>query len=143
MELLNASYSFTQVIRIPMKDLTTGQLTQKLQRVFNQFIRLRDKSRPCISCGSWNDLQAGHYFPAGHYSWLRFDETNVNHQCKRCNYFLSGNQAQYRVGLLTRYGQKTVENLEMRAMLKTITKHGRFELIQLIAYYKQKIKELK
>lgn len=122
---------------------SVGRLKQKLQRVFNEFIRLRDKDLPCISCGSWNDLQAGHYYPAGHYSWLAIDEINVNHQCLRCNYFLSGNQVQYRIGLINKYGKEAVEKLEIRAQIRSVNKYGRFELEQLIKYYQQKIKELK
>lgn len=126
-----------------MKDQSIGKLTQKLQRIFNEFIRLRDKGEGCISCGSFNELQAGHYFSAGHYSWLRFDEINVNHQCKRCNYFLSGNQAQYRIGLLKKYGQKTVEQLEVKAQIRKVSRWSRFELEALIDFYKNKSKELK
>lgn len=125
------------------KSLSTAKLTQKLQRVFNEFIRLRDKNESCISCGSWNELQAGHYFSAGHYSWLRFNETNVNHQCLRCNYFLSGNQAQYRIGLLRKYGKETVEQLELKAQIRKVNRYSRFELEVLINYYKEKIKSLK
>jgi hypothetical protein len=29
----------------------------KAQKLFNQYIRLRDKDLPCISCGTTNDIQ--------------------------------------------------------------------------------------
>ena len=38
-----------------------------LQRVFNEFIRLRDADLPCISCGRYHQGQwhAGHYRSVG------------------------------------------------------------------------------
>jgi uncharacterized membrane protein YkvA (DUF1232 family) len=68
---------------------------------------------------------------------------NVNHQCKRCNYFLSGNQAKYRMGLLNKYGKESVEQLELKAQLRRVSRYSRFELELLIEYYRAKTKELK
>jgi hypothetical protein len=125
------------------KELTIGKLIVKLQKVFNAYIRQRDAGQACISCGSYNELQAGHYWSAGHYSWLRFNEMNVNHQCKRCNYFLSGNQAQYRIGLVRKYGEKAVDQLDLKAQIRTVTRWSRFELEALIKHYQQRLNELK
>lgn len=128
-----------------MKTTTTSipRLLAKCQRLHNEFIRLRDKNDACISCGSRNELQAGHYYSAGHYSALRFDEINTNHQCKKCNYFLSGNQIEYRKGLIRKYGEERVLMLEQSADLRRVKRWSRFELDILCEYYKQKIKQLK
>lgn len=81
---------------------------------FNRYIRLRDKDLPCISCGTTKpDIQyhAGH-FKTTHVTSLRFDEQNVNKQCSRCNNYLSGNLAEYRKGLVVKYGQGVLDRIE-------------------------------
>ena len=71
---------------------------------------------------------------------LRFDEINCNAQCRSCNRFDEGNMSGYRQGLIQKYGEKTVENLEIRKF--NISKLGTFEVQQLIKIYKQKIQDL-
>ena len=127
---------------VKTKVKTVSKLTQDLQKVFNEFIRLRDKGKPCISCGAPGN-EAGHYFSAGHYTALRFNEMNVNLQCTRCNRYLSGNLIEYRKGLVKKYGKDKVELLENSAEVHKTKKWSRFELESLITFYKQKIKELK
>jgi hypothetical protein len=46
-----------------------------------------------------------------------FDEMNVNAQCRRCNRFEEGNHFIYRGWLVSRYGEKKVEELERRARI--------------------------
>lgn len=84
------------------------------QRVVNDYIRERDHDLPCISCGTWETVQweAGHYRSRGKASHLRYIEDNINKQCHHCNVQLSGNQQQYRVGLIARKGVESVEALE-------------------------------
>ena len=68
-----------------------SQLIKTAERYFNKFIRLRDTDEngygQCISSGQplrygTPECQAGHYFPAGKFSSLRFNEDNVNLQGK-------------------------------------------------------------
>lgn len=96
------------------KKLTIPNLLKKAQIVFNRFIRNRDKNLGCISCGS-EVTEAGHYYSAGHYSSLRFNEVNTNGQCVRCNRFLHGNLIHYRQGLVKRYGEQKVLLLDSAA----------------------------
>lgn len=110
-------------------------LKAQAQVVFNLFIRERDKDRGCISCGS-PVTEAGHYFSAGHYSALRFNEVNVNGQCTRCNRFLHGNLINYRKGLVLKYGQAAIDKLELNADLRKATKWTRLELELIIKTYK-------
>ena len=123
---------------------TVPELTRKLQSVFNKFIRLRDKGKPCISCGAplqsgfGGGYDAGHYRSIGSASHLRFDEHNVHGQCKRCNRYLSGNAVAYRMGLIERIGLAEVERLDSD---NTPRKWDKEELRELTALYKQKIKE--
>lgn len=107
---------------------------------FNLWIRERDKELGCISCGSYNQIQAGHYYSAGHYEMLRFNEDNVHSQCLRCNYFLSGNLTHYRENLINKIGIERVEQLDILAKInkRQRTKvYDRFTLIEIIKKYAQ------
>lgn len=124
-----------------MKNQSLPALLNKAQKVFNLFIRKRDRWRGCICCGSLNITDASHYFSVGHYSALRFNETNVNASCPKCNRFLHGNLIKYRQGLVKRYGEEKVLMLENSADLRKAKKWSRFEVQSIIDFYKQKINE--
>lgn len=112
---------------------TLPKLTAKAQKIFNAWVRNRDKENGCISCGA--EVQhAGHYFSVGHHSALRFDEYNVNGQCLRCNNFLHGNLIRYRQGLVNKYGENKVLLLEGTA--HKVKKWTRLELDWIISNYK-------
>jgi hypothetical protein len=129
------------------KEAKEGLLTHKdyiqlLQKVFNTFIRLRDKELSCISCGRTNveEFHAGHYVNST-YQYHRFNENNVNKQCSYCNTHLRGNLIDYRKGLIAKIGLEEVEYLEnSKRMMLEITIP---EIKELIIEYKKKIKELK
>ena len=114
-----------------------------LQRVFNEFIRLRDADLPCISCGRYHQGQwhAGHYRSVGACPELRFNEDNAHKQCSACNNHLSGNILEYRLGLIEKIGLERVEFLERKdhPPLKLSVE----EIKDLIKAYKAKVKELK
>ena len=114
------------------KSITLPKLLKKAQKVFNAWIRDRDKYSGCISCGREVE-QAGHYRSQGQFSSLRFNEMNVNGQCVRCNHFLSGNLIEYRKGLVERYGEKKVLFLES---VQGFKKWSRVELELIIKEYK-------
>jgi len=120
-------------------------LLQLAQKLVNQFIRMRDKGKPCISCGhdftKGRQEHAGHYIPRSKSSLLRFDERNINTQCNICNDHLSGNVGEYRLGLIQKVGLDEVEFLEAnKTALKTWTVE---ELQEVITTYRAKIKEIK
>lgn len=124
---------------------TLPQLTREAQAEFNAFIRERDKDLPCISCGDFTpmtrggDYDCGHYRSVGANPELRFHEQNANKQCKRCNGHLSGNIANYRIGLLLKYGEAVVAEIEgPHEPLKL----NRQDLIDLRAAFKVKRKLL-
>jgi hypothetical protein len=118
------------------KELTLPKLKKKAQDIFNAWIRNRDKELGCISCNNKID-HAGHYFSSGHYSALTFDEMNVNGQCLRCNNFMHGNLINYRIGLIERYGEDKVNELEGSRM-NAVKKWSRDELKQIALKYKIK-----
>jgi hypothetical protein len=115
----------------------------KVQKVFNKFICLRDQNEGCISCGSFKDPQAGHYFPVKTHTALRFNEINTNRQCSYCNKWQYGNQVMYRAGLVKKVGEDKVNLLEMIGTIRKPHKFSRFELEALYKFYSEKIKELK
>lgn len=117
------------------KDKPTAWLKKKAQDVFNAWIRKRDDGKPCISCGKYTTLQAGHFYSAGHHNNLRFHENNCAGQCVRCNYHLHGNLTSYREGLIKRIGLEAVEELDLLSGVES-TKNDRFLFIDIIERYK-------
>ncbi len=110
---------------------------------FNAYIRERDRYAPCISCGKPipdDDYCAGHYIPAGSNSLLKFNEYNVNGQHNNdCNKHRSGDQVRYRKGLIVKYGEAVVDELE--ATNGTIKRKPEdYKAIEVL--YKQKLKDL-
>jgi hypothetical protein len=122
---------------------TIPQLKNKATRVFNAYIRARDKDKGCISCGARVE-QAGHFYSGGHYSSLKYDDDNVHGQCLRCNYFLHGNLIEYEKRLRVRVGDERVDELHVKAgyFKRKPFKWDRFSLVDVITTYTQKIKEL-
>ena len=118
------------------KKRSTASLKLQAQKVFNKFIRERDKGLPCIACGKYATLQAGHFKSAGKFNHMRFMEENVHGQCVRCNYFEQQSDTLYRNNLIKKIGQKAVDNLDTLAAQRTPAKTDRFYLIEIIEKYK-------
>ena len=128
------------------KKETVGTLTKKLQKIFNEYIRLRDKDKPCISCGNYFESKdAGHFFATSGYAGLRFDEDNVHGECARCNRFDESHLISYSHNLKNKIGIEDYEALRERALeyKKNGYKFGRVELRELIEIYKSKVEQLK
>jgi hypothetical protein len=124
---------------------TLSQYEAEAKKVFQKYIRMRDVKLPCISCGKLNatDWAGGHFYSAGMYSGLMFDERNCHKQCNsHCNKFLSGNLLEYRKGLIERYGQDFVNELDQISNEKRNYKYTKEELIAKKLQYEIKIKEL-
>lgn len=96
----------------------------------------------CISCGQikpFEQADCGHYVNRQHMI-TRFDETNCNAQCRKCNRFMEGNMQGYRQGLIRKYGEQRVLILE--SIKNRQRKYSDFELVEMIKLYNRKIKEL-
>lgn len=121
--------------------MTLSDYVKIAQQVFNKYIRLRDKDKGCISCGKQLDKKhdAGHYFNANNHWAVRFHPDNVHGQCVECNQWKHGNLIEYRKGLLNRIGHDGLAWLESFAT--ETRKYTIEELKEIIAIYKQKIKE--
>ncbi len=145
------SYTHARTIRVKAERKETKELKVKLktkaewlkeaQAIFNQYIRLRDKDAPCISCQRFHTGQyhAGHYKTTGSHPELRFNEFNVHKQCAPCNNHLSGNIINYRLNLVKKIGLDEVEWLESN---HTANKYTIDDIKALKVLYKQKIKAL-
>ncbi len=94
-----------------------GRKIQDTQDLFNKYIRLRDKGKPCISEGIpyKSDFEAGHCFPVSTYAGLRFDFDNCHGQSVLGNRHKDGNQSDYLTNLPGRIGEERTKALIKRA----------------------------
>lgn len=138
---------------MPKKQKSLSKLKKDLDRVFNAYIRKRDSEDGfflCISCGfietkdsvsvhykPVSQMHAGHFY-AGTFTRTRWDERNVNGQCAGCNTFKHGNLLEYRKGILAKYGQEVLDELE--TLHNQPFKLDRFWLESQITKYKNLIK---
>lgn len=121
-------------------------LVKKLDRVFSQYIRLRDVMPSgyfkCISCGKIKPISegdCGHYYSRTHMS-TRFDEDNCHTECRYCNRLSSDHLIGYRENLMRKIGLSRIERLKV---LANSSKHWmNYELEELIAYYQAEVKRL-
>jgi hypothetical protein len=115
-----------------------AQRLGEAKKVFQKWIRLRDKDKPCISCGSISSTvwDGGHFKKAELYSGVIFNEYNVNIQCGKCNRFLGGNELNYRTGLIAKIGEQAVLNLEHLAEMSRMKKYTNEELEEIKIKYK-------
>lgn len=103
---------------MPKKPQTVARLKKKLDTVFAQYIRQRDSRYDgqfqCISCLQTKPvsmMHAGHFYSRT-FTATRWDEANINGQCSACNTFKHGNLLEYRKGMISKWGQEVVDELE-------------------------------
>lgn len=128
------------------KEKRKPDLVKKLDKVFSQYIRLRDVMPSgffkCISCGKikpFAEADCGHYHSRTHMA-TRFEEDNCHCECKGCNRFSADHLIGYRENLITKIGFSRVERLNVLAHSQ---KHWLdCELEEKIAYYKAEVKRL-
>ncbi len=120
-----------------------SRLIQETRVPFQKWIRLRDANEGCISCETTSAKiwHAGHYFKAELFTGLIFNEMNCNKQCEKCNTFLDGNESGYRKGLVKKYGEEAVQELEVIADSLRKHKYSREELKEIKTEYQKKLRE--
>ena len=128
---------------IKLKLMSKSDYLNILQKVFNTYIRMRDKDKNCISCDKKlvGKFDAGHFFSVGAYPNLRFNENNVHGQCVHCNRDKHGNVKEYDLRL-----KNILNDKEYSELLESRNKPLKLsidDVQDMIAIYKQKIKELK
>lgn len=121
---------------------TLADYKREAQSAVNAFVRQRDLGKPCISCGRHHkgEIHAGHYLSRGAHPELALDPRNIHSQCAPCNTYLSGNQINYRKGLIAREGIELVEWLEGPHEPKKWTRE---ELTEIRDHYRKALRELK
>jgi hypothetical protein len=121
---------------------TYSDHVKELQVIVNKYVRLRDKDKGCISCGTplTGKYDAGHYYSCGSYPELRFNEDNIHGQCVHCNQWKHGNLIEYTKRLPLRIGEVKFHSLEVKAHIQQ--KYSIPELIEMKVIYKDKIKKL-
>ena len=116
-------------------------IVKKLDTIFSIYIRRRysvNEISTCVTCNKedhWKNLQAGHFMSRKHYA-TRWDEDNVQVQCKYCNTYRYGEQYLFAKHL----GQEKAD--ELLAKSRTMVKLKDWELQDMIEIYKKKLLEL-
>lgn len=89
--------------------------TKRIDKPFHRYIRLRDTNKEgygsCCSCDKpihFHEADAGHFMNRQHKN-TRWNEDNVNLQCKYCNMYEGGNAYLYGVALGKRKADKLVK----------------------------------
>lgn len=122
---------------------TYAQRVGDVKKIFQKWVRLRDKDQPCISCGQTDTRlwDGGHYKKAELYKGIIFHEDNCHKQCRKCNQYLDGNEANYREGLVKKIGEKRVKKLEALAVETRKKRYSAEELEEIKNKYYKLLKE--
>lgn len=123
---------------------TLSEYEAEAKKEFQKFIRLRDKDLPCPCCGAVKakEWHGSHFYSANLYSGTIFDERNVHKCCDYCNVYLHGNLLEYRKGLIQRFGEQFVQQLDEDATALRNRKYTKLELIEIKAKYRTKNKHV-
>lgn len=125
-----------------------SRLIDKLDKVFSQYIRLKDATPGtgyvrCFTSGRvyhWRDIQCGHYCSRRNMA-TRWSVMNCHPQSMEQNVFQHGNLLVYRRRMVETYGEQAVDELEARA--RTVKKWSTAELEQMVKYYTILVDKLK
>jgi len=105
-----------ETVRLKKTVKTRAKWLTELQAIVNKYVRLRDSKYGCICCDigpNWDgQFQAGHFYPQGRSSALRFNVWNIHKQASSCNNHLSGNLLEYKPRLIDKIGQARFDYLE-------------------------------
>ena len=116
----------------------------KIDREFHDYIRRRDADNEtgyctCVSCNKiihYTESDGGHFISRKHLS-TRYDEENVNAQCRKCNRFEDGRQFEYSLTL----GEELSNKLLIKS--KQILKLNDAEWLEIFENFKAKRQALK
>jgi 5-methylcytosine-specific restriction endonuclease McrA len=124
------------------KKLSLSSLEHKLDRVFSEYIRIRDSDGGLVTCCTcskvmpWQQSHAGHFIKRQHRA-TRWVETNVHAQCVGCNTYRGGQQDEYAYFINKNYGRHAFDDL--MELKRTTKKYTRSDLEELIETYKAKL----
>jgi hypothetical protein len=122
-------------------------LIAEAQDAFNEFIRLRDRDRPCFVCERpflpgvpGRVMHAGHVRSRGAAGHLRFHEDNCHGECEGCNGPRGAKPHEIEAGAVRRIGQARFDALKTD---NAPHKWTREELRGIRDHYRAKVRELK
>lgn len=102
------------------KKESISELKKKLDEVFSRWLRkersIDGETGQCYTCKKFDlikNLQCGHYI-SRKYLALRWEFENTFLQCYSCNCLMSGNYRVFTDNLIADYGQKYINDLEIR-----------------------------
>ena len=132
---------------------TLQKAIQKADKYFSQYIRQSravDGYCTCVTCETrkrWNEIDAGHYHHRGFYG-TRWDEKNVNPQCRHCNSFQGGMPGEYGTYMRKKYSEKALDELHALAhnahFCMALGYFKLWDYVEDIAEkYREKLKEIK
>lgn len=128
------------------KTKTITKLKADLDKVFSLYIRQRHADDngmvECFTSGvvkHWKEVHCGHFQSRRHLA-TRWDEENCQVQSVAENIFNQGNQFQFGLNLDAKHGKGFAESLLIKA--NTTVKFSRAEIVDMIALYKEKVKDL-
>jgi hypothetical protein len=102
------------------------KVRDRVWKQFAAYVKERD-GNTCFSCRKpglvGQNWHAGHMFPSGNNSVIRYEPKNVHSQCGRCNCWLGGNGAAYVAHFLEVYGLAELQRIQAkRGQEKTWTR---------------------
>ena len=115
----------------------------KIDKPFHEYIRRSNVNSEgygsCISCGKgihFSESDAGHFISRGAMS-TRWDEDNVNLQCRKCNRFEYGRQYEYSLKI----GSELAESLLVKS--RSVFKLMEHEYQEIFEKYRDLLAEIK
>ena len=127
--------------KIKVKKLPTiKRLRNKLDKVFNTYIKLRDGK--CILSGVTEELQCSHYYDKRNSPFLRWDERNAHAMAKSIHFrHHHGKAPDYSLWMVKKYDIVFLEKLSIDSYKKYDPKREDYN--RLINHYIEKINVLK
>lgn len=126
---------------------TLSKLKKDLDKWFSLYIRLRYADEngytECYTCGKidhYKKMQCGHFL-SRRYHTTRWNTTNCQVQCVKCNMYEQGEQYKFGTKLSMEFGVEEVEYLTNLA--NSTMKRTRGEYKEDISYYQNLVKNLK
>lgn len=129
------------------KKETLSYWKHEADKWFSLYIRLKEADEAgivtCFICGSrhwYKDTDCAHFMDRDNMS-LRYNEMNCHACCTDCNRFDPNHADYYWHTMVSKYGQKEVE--ELMNQKHNLMKFTRYELQQLAKEFKEKFETLK
>lgn len=123
---------------------------ERADRYFSLFVRASRSVNgrcQCVTCGNWHpwktpdkQLQLGHWRRRG-LEPTRYDERNCAPQCKRCNYFRSGEPERFEEYILQTYGKEALEDVRTKSLMRSNRTSFDYDIIA--QEYKDKFNQVK